>query len=201
MSQTAGTAYPVHYDVDRPERFARVHILLRIGGWAIWSLLSNAGLGVLLLAAPVISALLIAQRGGGAAFHERHGAIYRKVLAFYMGIQAYLWLTTDEVPTWGEAGASRLEIESSGQPTVGSALWRLIMVIPSAIVLALLMMVGFALAFVAAITVLVGQSVPDWIRNFLVGLLAWEARLLAYFVSLVEEYPPFSLEHRTLAPA
>jgi hypothetical protein len=111
------------------------------------------------------------------------------VIAFY----AYLALLTDKLP--GDASNDvRFEVAPSGTPSVGNALLRLILAIPSAIVLALLWIVGLVLALIAAILILVQESYPSAIYDFLRGLMRWEARLLAYLASLVEAYPPFALD-------
>ena len=64
----------------------------------------------------------------------------------------------------------------------------------TAIVLALLSVVGLVLALVAAIAILLNESYPDSIYGFLRGLVRWEARLLGYLASLVDAYPPFALD-------
>ncbi|MFQ5473211.1 MAG: DUF4389 domain-containing protein, partial [Dehalococcoidia bacterium] len=35
---------------------------------------------------------------------------------------------------------------------------------------------------------------PEGLYNFNLGVMRWEARLLAYHSSLVDPYPPFSLD-------
>jgi hypothetical protein len=47
---------------------------------------------------------------------------------------------------------------------------------------------------IAAISVLINETYPQGIYDFLRGLNRWGARLLAYLASLVEPYPPFSLD-------
>ena len=183
--------YPVRFSVERPSRYQRVQLLLRIGTWIVLGWIMDMALGFLMFAGPVISAVLIGQHGG-ASFLERYGAIYHKILSFYMGVMAYLWFTTDTFPTWGEEGASRLTINTTGTPTVGSALLRFIMVIPHVLVLWLLSFVAGMLGFIAFFFVLFRESVPAWICNFETAFLAWQARVLAYFLSLVEEHPPYS---------
>lgn len=199
-SPMGANPYPVRFSVERPSRYQRVQLLLRIGVWIVLSWLGNFGLGLALLVAPVISAVLINQKGG-ASFLERHRAAYQKILSFYMGVMAYLWFTTDTFPTWGEDGPSTLSITTSGTPTVGSALLRFIMVIPQVIVLSLVGFVAMLLGVVAFFSVLINQSVPSRICDFETAFLAWQARVLTYFVSLVEEYPPYSFSTLTESQA
>ena len=54
---------------------------------------------------------------------------------------------------------------------------------------------------VALVAVLINRSVPDGVRNFQLGYLTWVARTLAYYLSIVEEYPPFLLERSPEATA
>ena len=193
MATASGPAYPVTFSVQPTERFRRVNLLLRLGVFFILGWLSEFGLSVLYLLAPIVSAILIAQRGG-AEFHSRHGETYRRALRFYVGLTAYLRCATDDFPSWNEERAVRLDVNYMGTPTVGSALLRLITVIPHLIILALMGAVSFVLILVAYVTVLVDESVPDWVVRFQSGVSAWEARALGYYVSLVDEYPPFRFE-------
>ena len=48
------------------------------------------------------------------------------------------------------------------------------------------------------------MTYPDSLWRFLLGLVRWQACLLAYLASLVDRYPPFTLETGpvfTAAPA
>lgn len=193
MTAAAQSGYPVEVSAARPERFERIQLLLRIGVWFILGILSQFGLGVLFIAGPIVSAVLISQKGG-AEFHKQHGESYTKLIRFLTGLQGYLFFGTDEIPAWDKAGAIQYSCNPTGQPTVGSALLRFFMVIPHAIVLSAVGFVAVILAFVAAITVLINESVGHGIWKFLMGVVAWEARVLSYYLSLVEEYPPFSLK-------
>ena len=193
MTAAAAGGYPVQFSVDRPARYQRVQILLRIGVGIVLGFILNAAFGFFYFVGPVISAVLIAQRGG-EAFQQRYGAFYRKLLSFCKGLSAYLLFACDSFPSWGEEGPARLQIRTTGTPTVGSALLRLLLAIPHFLILGLLGGVAMLLGFVALITVLVNESVPEPIQRFQVGFLTWSARTEAYFLSLVEEYPPFRLE-------
>ena len=149
------------------------HLLLRIGLWIVVTYVFNS---FLLLAGPVISAVLVAQRGT-RGFHERYGEIYGKVVAFMMGLLGYMFFASDEFPEWGEGGALRYDYTPTGEPTVGSALLRIVMVIPHVIALWFVGILALALGFVAAVTVLFSQSVPHGVWKFLMGYVAWEARV------------------------
>jgi hypothetical protein len=95
----------------------------------------------------------------------------------------------------------RFAVERSGSPTVGSALLRIVLAIPSVIVLAVLALLGSIVWVIAVVLVLVTENYPDGLWRFLLGLVRWEAWLLAYLASLTDEYPPFTLETDTASPA
>jgi hypothetical protein len=92
-------------------------------------------------------------------------------------------------------------VERSGSPTVGSALLRVVLAIPSLVVLAVLAFVGSIIWVIAAVLVLVTENYPEGLWRFLLGLVRWEAWLLAYLASLVDQYPPFTLETDPSSPA
>lgn len=192
MSEQATAGYPVQVSVESPGRFQRVHVLLRIGIWIVLGWLSNVGLGFVFLAGPVVTAVLVAQ--GGDGFHTRYGETYRKVVSFWTGLQGYLFFGTDTFPSWGQEGPVRYSYRPTGTPTVGSALLRLIMVIPHAIVLFVVGILAALAGLAALVTILVDESVPMGLWKFLMGVVAWQARVFSYFLSMVEEYPPFSLD-------
>jgi Domain of unknown function (DUF4389) len=109
-------------------------------------------------------------------------------------------LLTDRLP--GGAGQPvRFEVERSGSPTVGSALLRIAYAVPSLIVLAILSFVGAIVWVIAVVLVLVNGSYPESFWHFLRGIVGWEARLVAYLASLVDRYPPFSLQTGSMAEA
>jgi Domain of unknown function (DUF4389) len=80
------------------------------------------------------------------------------------------------------------ELESRNRLTVG---FRIILVIPQAIVLALLVVVAWVIALFA---VLFTGRWPEGLRSFVVGVMRWGTRVSAYFLLLTDKYPPFSLE-------
>jgi Domain of unknown function (DUF4389) len=73
--------------------------------------------------------------------------------------------------------------------------------IPNLIVLAIVAFVGAIVRVIAAVLVLVGERYPESIWRFLLGIVRWEACVLAYLASLVDRYPPFMLETASVSPA
>jgi len=187
--------YPVQLDVTSPPRYDRVQLALRAviaialgclgvtGGWLMW---------LLYLALPVIAAVAVSTRGARSYLDELGPRLWH-VLRWLLAFWAYMMLLIDRFPTREPTGVE-VEIQVDGQPTPGSALLRLITSIPSGFVLGLLGIVSWVLVIAGAVMILIERRVPDGILGFQRGVLRWQARLLAYHASLVDEYPPFSFE-------
>lgn len=155
--------------------------------------------GLLWLGLPVVAAILVSQKGG-QRYLDENGPAMTRALNWILELAAYLALLTDELPG-GERHAVRLRVERSGTPTVGSVLLRILSALPSLIVLALLGFVGMLVWLVAVVLVVVDERYPDGLWRFLAGLVRWEAHLFAYLASLVDDYPPFTLERGSVSPA
>jgi hypothetical protein len=185
--------YPVVFDVQRPEKFERPQMALRIIiGVIIYFILSWVG-GIIYLIFPAVAAVLASQKGG-EKYLEEDGERVAGWIRWIVAIYAYLLVLVDRFPSEKPEELVRFEVRTSGTPTVGSALLRLIYSIPSALVLGLLSIVGFVVLLIAIISVLISESYPDGLYDFQRGILRWEARLLGYHASLVGEYPPFALD-------
>ena len=189
-------SYGATFDIAPPQKFDRVHIGIRVLIAIILAILGGAlgwFYGAVYLAIPVAAAILISQRGAERYLAEADQNMtkwVRYLLAFY----AYMGLLTDRLPNEEPKETLRFEVTTSGTPTAGSTLLRIILAIPSAFVLGLLGIVAGILMLVAAIMVLAQETYPEGIYNYLRGVMRWEARLLAYVASLVDEYPPFALD-------
>jgi succinate dehydrogenase/fumarate reductase cytochrome b subunit len=148
----------------------------------------NSVSGVLtgaLLVLPILSAGLIRQKGGEKYLAEaQQGPI--KWLGHAMVLLSGLPFASNGV----------LKVQTSGAPTAGSALRRIILVFPHAIVLGLLVIFFVFIQTIASIATLISGSYPEWAAKFARGFLRWTARVLVYMASLVEEYPPFSFDTR-----
>lgn len=190
------TAYPVTFDVARPEKFERPHVVIRVLLLLVLSFLAGAIgwiLGLIYLVFPIIAAIFISNKGG-EKYLEEDGPRVTGWLRWVLALYAYLGILTDRFPTERPEEIVRFEVSTEGSPTVGSALLRLIYSIPSALVLGLLGIVSAVIWIVAAIMVLIQESYSDGLYNFQRGILRWEARLLGYHASLVGQYPPFTLD-------
>ena len=189
----SATTYPVSFDLERPETMSRAHVFLRIVLMILvsWITGSSGGVGLVYLGVPVVAAILIARKGGDR-YLTGDGVRVTGWLAFIVGLLAYLALLTDELPG-GTRRSVHFEIVRSGSPTAGSALWRIVKVIPSAFILFLISLISSIVSLIAAVSILVTERYPERLWNFQRGVVRWEARLLSYLASLIETYPPYSL--------
>ena len=188
--------YPVRFDATPPERYDRVHVVLRflIGlliSWTVARVLPVGLFTLLYLALPVIAAVSIDDRGA-AGYQTTVGARITGLLRWILSFWAYMVFSTDRFPTRRDSLVD-LEITPTGAPTVGSALLRLIYGIPEALVLVILGFIGAFVWIIQAIAVLLTRKCPHPLVAYQRGVLRWAARLLAYQASLVAPYPPFAL--------
>ncbi len=189
------TDYPVTFDVARPEKFERPQMVIRIIVVLIVAFIGFIGwfFGLVYLAFPIMAAIFISQKGP-EKFLQDDGPRMTGWLRWILALYAYFFILTDRFPTESPESVIRFEVRTGGTPTVGSALLRIILAIPSAFVLGLLGIVGGIILIIAAIMVLVQENYPEGLWGFQLGLMRWQARLLAYVSSLVEPYPPFALD-------
>ncbi len=191
-------SFPVTFEVERPPVFQRAHVFLRVVLLVVIGWLGHPW-GLLWLGLPIVAAILVSQKGG-PRYLDENGPALTRILNWILDLLAYLALLTDELPSRAEHPV-RLRVERAGSPSVGSALLRILYAIPSLIVLAILGFAGAIVWMIGVVLVLASESYPESLWRFLLGLLRWEAYLLAYLASLVDEYPPFTLETGAVAPA
>ena len=188
--------YGATFDIDRPQTFNRVHVVIRVLLIIILSILGGASgwaFGIVYLIIPVLAAVLILQKGAERYLAESPESM-TKWLRYIVGVYAYMLLLTDKLPNENPEEYLRFDVNPSGAPSAGNALLRIILAIPSAIGLALLSVIGAVLALIAAVMILISETYPEGMYGFLRGLVRWEARLLGYLASLVAGYPPFALD-------
>jgi Domain of unknown function (DUF4389) len=183
--------YPVVFDVDRPPSFKRVHVLLRIAMLIVLGWISHP-FGLLWLGIPVVVAILVSQKDG-RRYLDENGPTVTRVLGWFVGALAYLALLTDRFPGGGGEKV-RFEVQRTSSPTVGSALLRIVYAIPSLIALAIISLVGVFTWVIAVVFVLVHERYPEGIWRFQYGIVRWAACLFAYLASLVDRYPPWTLQ-------
>lgn len=188
--------FPVRLIVDRPERFERPQLLLRIPVMILLSALHQPFGGTssaLYFILPVVASVLISQRGKDE-FLGSDSKWMRSALEWVMGLFAYLMLVTDRVPLGPNQRQVHLDVRPGGTPSVPTALIRFLTTLPHLLVLAVLCMLSVLIWFYAAFSVLLTENYPSSLQRFQQGVLSWMARVFVYHCSLVEEYPPFEFD-------
>ena len=180
--------YPVTFEVTRPEKFERPQVFIRIVAYLLLGLVLNLAYWGL----PIVAAIWSSQKGS-QRFLEEDGPKISGWLRWMTALTAYTYMLTDRFPS-EEDPSVRYEVQPTGSPSVGSALLRLIMSIPSLLVLAVLLWVSAIIWLIASVMVLVQETYPEGLYDFQCGVVRWQARLLGYHASLVDAYPPFAFD-------
>lgn len=185
---------PIHVEVTSPIRYERVQLLLRILlaialGWL--GITTGWLVALLFVALPLVAAISLSF--GASQFRDHTAPVVARVLDWLLQLSAFMMLVTDRFPSLASPNA-RIELPIAATPTPGKALLRLLTSLPSGAVLLVLWFVSGVLWLVSAVGVLVSTVVPGSILGYQRGILRWQARLVAYHASLVDDYPPFAIE-------
>jgi len=203
--------HPVQFSVDYPDRdldrltsFLRVIVAIPIlivlgtvsGG--SWQYATETGTrvataaGGLLVAGPLLLIL----------FRQKYPRWWfdwnLQLLRFSNRVGAYLALLRDEYPSTDEEQAVHLEIQYPDART-GLNRWlplvKWFLAIPHYIVLLFLAVAGIAVVIIAWFAILFSGRYPRGLFDFVVGVIRWSIRVMAYaFVLTTDRYPPFSLD-------
>lgn len=189
------TAYPVRYFVERPARFTRLQLLVRVVAFCALGVLGLTFGTVFLfgyLALPVFAASRLSSGRDPAAYLAHDGPRVLKALGWFAAFSAWAALIAEQLPGRSASEVVAIEIDPGAKPDARIAILRVLSGLPSALVLAFLGAIGVLVWLWAALTILVSEKVGDHAYAYLVGLQRWAVRLLAYQASLVDAYPPFS---------
>jgi hypothetical protein len=198
--ESASSAYPAALTIETPEKVANWRPLVQ---WflAIPHIIVLEVLGIVASVVGLISWFAILFTGklpeGLAGFQ----ALY---LRYSNRVSAYAGFLVVDYPPFGFATTAA---DPGDYPGVGvgftpelenrnrlTTFFRLILVIPHAIVLAVLGIVSYVVLLIAFFAVLFTAKWPAGLRTFFVGYLRWSLRVNAYAYLLTDEYPPFSLD-------
>lgn len=195
--------YPVSFDVTGPDRLSRLSTFFRL---------------ILLIPLAVFVAIL----SGGISFYigvsATGGLIFLIMLTHWLTVilrrrpvswlwgtivamqrfvlrsQSYFLLMTDRYPPYEGDWFVRYEVEKPERIRRRTLLfWKTFASIPHFLVLSVL---GFGVAvctFFAWFAILFTGHYPRGLRNFVAGWMRWGARVTAYWMSLRDEFPPYSL--------
>lgn len=202
--------YPVRFDVDYPEKLDQLttafRILMIIPIAVVLATVAGAAAG---------SEIGEGAKGGGAAagglvivgpllmilFRQKYPRWWfdwnLELLRFTARVESYFLLLTDRYPSTDEHQAVHLEID---YPDVerdlnrGLPLVKWLLAIPHFIVLIVLWLVSLVVVFIAWFAILFTGRYPKALFDFVVGVMRWTFRTVAYAVILTtDRYPPFQL--------
>jgi hypothetical protein len=194
---------PVTLSIESPERYERPQLLVRLIIGAALGAVHQSLFGViaaLYVLLPGVAAIMISQHGG-RGLATAHADWMVKILGWLLAFYAYMLFVTDDFPLDSSTRKLRLQLESTGQPTSGDALWRLLSSLPYAIVLLVLGIVSAVISLIIGVCVLFARRAPRALRNFQQTVLGWLARFLACHSSLVEGYPPVETNELDATPS
>jgi len=193
-------AYPATFDVAAPTGpLDKGQVVLRIVIVVVIGWLANWILGAAYWVLPILAAVMISQKGAEQYLAGAEKGPVRWI-RYLMGFFTYISLASDKLP-FDDPDSVNVQVRTAGSPTVGSALLRIILGIPHAFVLGILGIAFVVVWIISAISILINGTYPDWAFSFIRGYLRWNARVLAYMASLVDEYPPFSFDDGAATPA
>jgi hypothetical protein len=193
-------AYPVEFGVDYPDRplnrlttafrvFTVIPIAIVLG-----SISSYAGAGLAVLFLPALLMIV---------FREKYPRWWFdwnvELLRFTNRIGAYIALLDDRYPSTDEPQAVRLELPYPGRQPVAVNRWlplvKWFLAIPHYIVLAFLYIGAVFAVLFAWFAILFTGRYPRGLFDYVVGVMRWHNRVVAYALALVtDEYPPFRLQ-------
>jgi len=203
------TGYPAGLSVDYPERklnrlttFFRIFVAIPI--LIIFGLLldnavqysgkdgasSAAGLGLIVL--PLVLMILFRRK------YPKWWYDWNLNFAGFMyRVDAFIYLLTDVYPSTDEEQSVHLEL--TYPDAAGLNRWlplvKWFLAIPHMIVLACLGIAVLVVTIIAWFAILFTGNYPKGMFDFVVGVMRWGFRVMAYALLLVtDKYPPFSLE-------
>ena len=203
------TGYPVGLSVDYPERklnrlttffriFVAIPIMIIIGLLMGGSYQSGAkeggafvaGIGMIVL--PLVLMLLFRRK------YPKWWYDWNLNFAGFMyRVDAFIYLLTDVYPSTDEEQSVHLEL--AYPDTAGLCRWlplvKWFLARPHIIVLAFLSIAVLVVTIIAWFAILFTGNYPKGMFDFVVGVMRWGFRVVAYAIILVtDKYPPFSLE-------
>jgi hypothetical protein len=193
------SSYPATFSFDPPERIANwrplVNWLLAIPHMAILYVLQTVSQVV-----GVISWFAIVFTG---KLPEGLANVQVMYLRYMLRTYTYIGFLREEYPPFTFTSATsdpgddpRVRVDVQPQLTDRNrltAFFRIILVIPQAIVLVALTFAAAVVTFIALFAVLFTGHWPTGMRDFVINVNRWSLRVQAYFLLLTDTYPPFAL--------
>ncbi len=192
-------SYPATFTLDPPEKIANWRPLVQ---WllAIPHLIILNVLGTVSRVVSVICWFAIVFTGNLPEGLATFQAMY---LRYMLRTYTYVGFLREEYPPFSFTTATsdpgddpRVRVDVQPQLTDRNRLtvfFRIILVIPQVIVLAVLTIASAVATLIAAFAVLFTGQWPTGMRDFVIKVDRWSLRVQAYFLLLTDAYPPFAL--------
>src|SRR5712691_3314318 len=192
------SSFPATFSFDPPERIANWRPLVN---WllAIPHFVVLYGLQILSRAVGVISWFVIVFTG---KLPDGLANVQVMYLRYMLRTYTFAGFMREEYPAFGfDTSASdpgddpRVRVDVRPQLTDRNrltAFFRIILVIPHLVVLAVLVVASFVLTVIAFFAVLFTGRWPAGMRDFVLNVWRWGLRVEAYFLLLTDAYPPFA---------
>lgn len=210
-------AYPVKYEITRPERYNRWTVafrlvlaipqLLLVGSGGIpfvlnfsnhastqagSSSVSNGGLLTALLGLLVFLAWFAILFTGRFPVGMRNFCLL--LFRWAENVHAYVLLQAAPYPPFGEGPYPLdLQVTPAERYNRWTVFFRLFLVIPHLMILFFLSFAQLVVTVIAWFAILFTGQYPAGLFDFSVGVSRWTARVAAYLYLFVDEYPPFTL--------
>ena len=193
------SSFPATFSFDPPERVANWRPLVN---WllAIPHFVVLYGLQILSRAVGVISWFVIVFTGKLPEGLANVQVMYQR---YQLRTYTFAGFMREEYPPFGfdasagdPGGDARVRVDVQPQLTDRNrltAFFRIILVIPHAIVLIVLIIASFVVTVIAFFAVLFTGRWPVGMRDFVLNVWRWGLRVESYFLLLTDTYPPFAL--------
>ena len=189
------TPYPVSFEFNGPENLSRLstffRLVLALPLLLFLAVLSGISSGVLggLVMAYWLSALVRKGRPVGWL-----GSAIVAVLRFHFRAYTYLLLLTDKYPAFEGDWFAQLEADRPERISRRQIFfWKTFALVPHFICLTVLWFAVSVCEVIGWFAILFTGRFPKGLRDFVVGWLRWSARASFYWISLRDEFPPYSL--------
>jgi len=217
--EAGAAAYPVTLAVDYPERQSRWKTLLRLflalpvlifaailgggafqfyrgggfygwGAWSGWNESYSISMGA---AGSIILAIWIAIVFRGYIPRWLFNFLVA-LMRFQVRVYSYFALLTDTYPPFEGDYPIRLEVPYPERIARWKVLfWKFFTAIPHFVILLFLLIGAVFSVIIGWFAILITGRFPKGLHGYVAGVTRWGTRLQAYFLSLTDEYPPFSL--------
>jgi len=197
------SSYPATFTFDPPDKVANwrplVNWLLAIPHFVILY-----GLRILAEVVGVVSWFVVLFTG---ALPEGFANVQAMYMRYEIRTYSYVFFMREEYPPFafamsptdtGEDGRVRVEFRPQlADRNRVSVLFRIILILPHLLALAVLGIASAVATLVAFFVVLFTGRWPEGMRAFVLNVYRWSLRVQTYFLLLTDEYPPFALDAPT----